>query len=267
MKFCINEASTMPTDFATDVRAYSAAGFKGIELWLAKVDKYLESGTLAGAARLLQDHGLVAAGSCAAGLPLVTRDDWDKAVAELKRKLELCQALGAPRIVVTAARPPEGAAYDYDLAVDNLRQAAEIAAPYGVTLALEFIKGHAVVGAVSTAALLVAKANHPNLGILFDTFHYFAGVSKASDLALIPQGKVAFVHVNDCLDLPRERLTDAERTYIGRGPIPTKQLVEAVRAKGYDGWLSFEIFSRAVWAEDPFQVAVQIKRNLEEALG
>ena len=267
MKFCINEASTMPTDFATDVRAYSAAGFTGIELWLAKVDKFLESDTLQGAARLLRDHGLVAAGACAHGLPLVTRDDWDKSVVELRHKLELCQALGAPRIIVTCARPPEGATYDYDLAVDNLRAAADLAAAYGVTLGLEFIRGHAVVGALSTAAMLVGKANHPNLGILFDTFHYFAGISKASDLALIPQGKVAFVHVNDCLDLPRERLTDAERTYIGLGPIPTRQLVEAVRAKGYDGWLSFEIFSRAVWAEDPFQVAVQIKRNLEEALG
>ena len=268
MKFCINEASTMTTDFATDVQAYAAAGFRGIELWLAKVDTFLENASLADASRLLRDHGLAASGACAQGQLLVSQGEARaQAISAFKHRLEVCQALGAPIIIVFSESPTQVALEDYERAADNLAEAAEIAASYRVKIALEFIKGCPLVGSVSTAMQLIEGSGHDNVGLLFDTFHYFAGVSKPADIDAIPQGKVAFVHVNGCLDLPRERLTDAERTYLGRGPIPTQQLVQQVAAKGYDGWLSFEIFSQAIWEQDPFVVATEIKRNMEEVLG
>ena len=268
MKYCINEATTMPTDLVTDVQAYAAAGFQGIELWLDKVDKYLESASLNDAARLLSDHGLVATAACAQGRLLISQGQArQEALSAYKHKLHICQALGAPVIIVDSESPPQVTLEDYDRAVDGLREAADIAQGYGVKVALEFIKGSTLVGSVSTAVHLMGRANHPNVGLLFDTFHYHAGISKAQDIQEIPQGQVAFVHVNDCLDIPRERLTDANRTYLGRGPIPTRALVEALAGRGYDGWLSFEMFNRAVWEEDPYQVAAKIKRNMEEVLG
>ncbi len=44
MKFAINQATTMKTDFETDIRAYSSAGFDAIEIWLPKLKQYLASG-------------------------------------------------------------------------------------------------------------------------------------------------------------------------------------------------------------------------------
>ena len=268
MRYCINEASTMPTDFATDVKAYAAAGFAGIELWLAKVDTYLKRASLADAAALLADHGLVASAACAQGQLLLSQGEArSEAISAFRAKLKICQALGAPVIIVFSESPASVTLGDYERAAENLAEAAEVAESYGVKIALEFIKGCPLVGCVSTAMGVIEASGHDNVGLLFDTFHYFAGVSKPADIDAIPHGKVAFVHVNDCLDIPRERLTDAQRTFLGRGPIPTRQLVQQVAAKGYDGWLSFEILDRAVWERDPFAVAAEIKRNLEEVLG
>lgn len=267
MKLCINEASTMPTDFATDVRAYAAAGFAGIELWLDKVDDYVKQSSLAQAQALLSDHGLVATAACAQGSLLLSKGQARAdAMDAFNRKLTTCQALGAPVLIVPSESPQQVQLADYDRAAENLAEAAQVAAPYGVNLALEFIKGCSLVGTVSTAMRLVDQVNQPHVGLLFDTFHYFAGLSKPADVDAITMGKVMFVHINDCLDLPRELLTDAHRTYLGQGPIPTKELVQAIQARGYDGWFSFEIFSRDVWAQDPFDVAAAIKRNLEEVL-
>jgi 4-hydroxyphenylpyruvate dioxygenase len=268
MRFCVNEASTMPTGFATDVRAYATAGFEGIELWLAKVETFLESASLADAQALLADHGLTATAACAQGQLLVSQGTVrQEALDALRRKLELCQALDSPVLIVASESPNKVTIDDYDRAAKSLVQVAETAAGYGVTIALEFIKGSSLVGSVSTAADLIARVDHPNLSLLFDTFHYYAGVSKPADIGVIPKGKVAFVHVNDCLDLPRELLTDAHRTYLGQGPIPVRRLVDALAERSYDGWLSFEAFNRDMWEEDPYKVANSIKRNMEEVLG
>jgi len=43
MRPCINQATTMTTDFETDMRAYAAAGFDAVELWLAKVIDYADT--------------------------------------------------------------------------------------------------------------------------------------------------------------------------------------------------------------------------------
>ena len=55
MQACINQATTMTTDFATDLQAYAEAGFERVELWLDKVEAYLaEGGSLEKAQALLQ---------------------------------------------------------------------------------------------------------------------------------------------------------------------------------------------------------------------
>lgn len=257
----------MPQDFPTDVRAYAAAGFKGIELWLAKVEDFAQKASLQEAAHLLADHGLMAAAACAQGNLLVSEGEArQKALSDFRRKLEICAILGAPVIIVASESPTEIKPEDYDRAVVNIRQAADIASEYGVKIALEFIKGSTLVGSLSTAANIVAKADHANLGILFDTFHYHAGISKPDDIVQIPEGKLFFVHVNDCLGIPRERLSDAHRTYLGEGVLPVHDLVARLKATGYTGWYSFESFNRDIWKEDPFQVAKRIRKDMERML-
>ena len=99
---------------------------------------------------------------------------------------------------------------------------------------------------------LLRKVNHPNLGIQFDTFHFYAGVSKLEDLENLRRGEISFVHINDVPAIPRERLQDKDRVYVGQGVIPHKILLRSL-ARVYSGPVSFEVFQYA--GLDPYEVA------------
>ena len=59
---------------------------------------------------------------------------------QLKWKVELAQVIGADRLVTPSAGTGNYKEDDYKKGVDNMREAAEIAKPFGVTLMLEFAR-------------------------------------------------------------------------------------------------------------------------------
>jgi 2-keto-myo-inositol isomerase len=266
MKFCVNEATTMETDIVTDIKAYATAGFKGMEVWLEKVDKIAGKHPVKEIASLLKDNGVAATGGCAAfGLMLGEGEEKKKALSELKRKLDICATLGAPVIIIpsdSGSITPE----NFERSVKNLSEAGEVAAKYDIQLALEFIKGSPLLGCLATTNDMVRKIDRENVGVLFDTFHFYVGISKIADIRNMPEGKLFFVHINDCIDIPRETMQDCHRTYIGNGIFPVKEMVDEINATGYDGWFSFEIFDQAEWKEDPFKVAEKAYKSLQTLL-
>lgn len=273
-RLCINPATTMTTDFPTDVHAYSAAGFRAMELWLSKVERYLEVGhSPAQVAVLLRDHGLRAPAACAQGNLLLSQgEERRKVLDELRRRLEVLEATGCPLLVVPAeALPqpvPRPAAPLYERVVDAFAEACDVAGPYGVSLALEFIKGPRLAGTPLTAQEIVRRSGRPNAGVLFDTFHFYAGYGKLEDVERLEVARLLFVHVNDVPgSVPREALTDKDRVFPGEGVFPLAAIFERLRRVGYAGYYSLELFNDDVWAEDPFVAARRAYENLVEHLG
>src|SRR5215211_2141665 len=58
MRLALNGATTMRADLAADVRAARAAGFDCLEIWAAKLRKFLAFGSTAELKSLLDEHGL-----------------------------------------------------------------------------------------------------------------------------------------------------------------------------------------------------------------
>ncbi|MBI3974621.1 MAG: sugar phosphate isomerase/epimerase [Chloroflexi bacterium] len=267
MKWAINQITLAggsrrpPDDLPRDLAAIRAGGWRAIEVWLPHWDNTFERLGPA-ARRLLDDAGLVAAGGCGFGdggsLFFSRGEARRRAHDSLARRLEQCQALGASHLVVAPGfelpvRPSPG---NLETAAESLRTAAETAARHGVRLGVEFLAGARLVSTLPTAAALAERAAHPNVGIVVDTYHLFAGLSKTEDLELV-QGKPArlfFVHVSDVDGTkPRDLWRVADRVVPGAGGIPNAMLVERVRAVGYDGDISLELFDagfEARWQED-----------------
>src|SRR2546428_601858 len=106
--------------------------------------------------------------------------------------------------------PPPAAALDR--AAENLQFAAALAAPYGIRLGIEFLKGLPLVNNLPTALHLAGLVGQPNVDVVVDTFHMYAGLSKLEDLDLLaaqPE-RLFFVHVNDVPTSPRELWADAD---------------------------------------------------------
>lgn len=252
---CISQATTLPHPFADDVRAYAGGGFGAVELWLTKAEQHLAATSAADTAKALADAGLApAAASYQGGLLLSAGDARLAHLDHLKRRLDLCQRLGVPVLVVAADHAPKVDAALLGRAVGGLAEACRWAAGYGVRLALEFRPG-TVCTNLDTAITLVEACGEPNAGVCLDVFHFTAGPSKLDDLDRLTAANLFHVQVCDVAGLPREIMADADRVMPGDGDFRLGPIVDRLRAIGYAGAVSLELLNPTLWAVNPAQVA------------
>ena len=63
------------------------------------------------------------------------------------------------------------------------------------------------------------------------------------------------VHINDVERAPRRKMHDALRLFPGKGIIPLPGILRMLKAIGYAGKVSVEIFRPQYWDRPPLQVA------------
>src|ERR1700745_1760751 len=126
MKPCISEATTMAASFAEDVQAFAGAGFRAMEVWLTKLETHLQGNSLADTRRLLEDQQMtVAAASYQGGLLLSQGEQRRVHFDHFRRRLELCQQLGIPTLLVVADFAAAVDATALGRALVSLKQAAQ----------------------------------------------------------------------------------------------------------------------------------------------
>ena len=264
MFVCMHEASSDRFDFKTAMEGYARAGIRAVEPALVKVREFSQKESAGSAKRLLDDLGLKAASSSnQVGLP-EPGDARARSLDDLKWKVELAQAIGADRMVAPSTGTGTYTADDYKRGADNLREAGEIAKPFGVMLMLEFTRTSRFAGCLPTALKLVREANHPNVRVMMDAYHFWGGTSKFEDLELLRDGELHHLHFEDIpADPPREIQGQPDRQFPGEGIAPLRRIVELLKRKGYAGAASLEMFSPAIQAMDPYQVAMKARAAIE----
>jgi len=268
MKVCISQATTLPGSFADDVNAYADAACEAMEVWLTKLETHLEKHSLAETHQLLQDRHMILASAAYQGGLLLSQGEARKAHFDhFRRRLELCQEFGIGTLLVIADFAESVAAMDLERAAVSLKHAAQWAAAYSVHLALEFRSRAAFCASLDTALALVAQCAEPNLGVCFDVFHYYTGPSKFEDLALLTRENLAHVQLCDLAGTPRELASDADRVLPGDGDFQLGPIIERLRAIGYEGWVSLELFNPTLWKAKPVQVAEIGLTALRKLLG
>jgi 2-keto-myo-inositol isomerase len=91
--------------------------------------------------------------------------------------------------------------------------------------------------------------------VLLDTFHFHGGGSTLEDLQDTPAGQIVLVHLTDCLDFPREQLTDLHRVFPGLGMLPLGEIRSILTGNGYQGFYCLEVSNEEYWQGDPLTVA------------
>lgn len=268
MKPCISEATTMPGTFADDVAHYADAGCRGMEVWLTKLETHLEQHSLDDTRRLLADRELTLAAAAYQGGLLLSQGEQRKAHYDhFRKRLDLCQSLGIPTLLVVADFVEAVDATALGRAVVSLKQAAQWAAAFDVRLALEFRGKNAFCASLDTAVALIAQCEEPNVGVNLDVFHYYTGPSKFEDLGLLTAGNLAHVQLCDLAGVPRELATDADRVLPGDGDFLLTPLLDHLRHVGYQGWVALELMNPTLWRANPKQVAEVGYTALRKALG
>ena len=94
---------------------------------------------------------------------------------------------------------------------------------------------------------------------------YKAG-DQLVDLKKVHSGSIFFVHIANILDVPREKITDYEREYPSKGKLDLLPILRLLENKGYEGYLSVELFRKDYWEEDPFKVAKSAQESVSELI-
>ena len=86
-----------------------------------------------------------------------------------------------------------------------------------MTVMFEFVRQSTFASTLTTLLPIVRAAGHPNIGVLFDCYHFWSGLNKLEDLDLLRPGEVKHVHFQDVPDMPREMLDMTTRFIPGDG--------------------------------------------------
>src|SRR5205823_4429608 len=120
---------------------------------------------------------------------------------------------------------------------ETLQQAAETASQARVTLALEYLNRFEVyfLNTAADARRLVDAIGHPAVRAMYDSFH--ANIEERSIPAAVQSLGDRLTHVH---------ISENHRGTPGTGLVQWEETFSALKASGYDGWLTIEAFGRAL---------------------
>jgi sugar phosphate isomerase/epimerase len=212
--------------------------------------------------RVRQSGLRVSAVGVAHGWMLADGVERERLVATFERSAAAAAELGASIVMSPVDREPG----DVDRTAASIRQVGDIAAKYGVRLALEFNSQVAQFNTLESVREVLAKAAHPACGLLLDTYHLQRSGRPGRGFAEVALEEIAYVQYSD---VPREGLQPGfavDRLLPGQGVVDFAGVFGLLGDKGYTGPLSLEAPNAATWARDPNEVAREALRATRRCL-
>ena len=266
--YCFNTSTIrgqrLPLAQVIDITA--KAGWDGIEPWIDEITRHLQGGgKLADLRKQISDFGLEV--PSAIGFPEWIVDDPErrkKGMEQAKREMDMVAQIGGTRI----AAPPAGArdvSIDLHAAAERYRALCELGREMGVVPQVEVWGFSQTFKRLGEAVFVAVESGHPDACVLADPYHVYKGGSSIESVKLLSAKCLQHFHMNDYpADPPRETILDEHRLYPGDGVAPLTELFKSLRDIGYTGMLSLELFSKALYSQDPLEVA---KTGLEKTRG
>lgn len=223
--------------------AIAQAGFSGVEIF--ENDFLAFDGTPADVGRMVRDHGLEITlfqpFRDFEGMPEPHRSRlFDRA----ERKFDIMQELGTDLVLVCSNVSPL-ALGGIDRAVADFHELGERAAKRGLKVGYEALAWGEHISDHRDAWEVVRRTNHPNIGIILDSFHTLSRQIDINSIRSIPKEKIFIVQLADAplIDMDLLYWSRHFRNMPGEGDLQVEAFTSAVAETGYDGYFSLEIFN------------------------
>jgi sugar phosphate isomerase/epimerase len=257
--YCFNTSTIrgqrLPLAQVIDITA--KAGWNGIEPWLDEIVHHRQGGgSLSDLKKRLSDAGLKV--PSAIGFAEWVVDDpkqREKGMEQAKRDMDMIAQIGGTRL----AAPPAGAkdvVIDLNAAAERYHALCELGRQMGVVPQVEVWGFSKTFKRLGEAVFVAVESGHPDACVLADPYHVYKGGSSIETIRLLSAQCLQHLHMNDYpANPPRETILDEHRIYPGDGVAPLTEIFRTLRDIGYSGMLSLELFSKALYQQDPLEVA------------
>ena len=263
MRLGFHGATSMTSDLQTDVAASVQAGYKALELWAAKVDRYLEDHSLVELKVLLSDNNLIPMTFNSIERIAFRGTEFEEVKARCHQLSQIGQAIGCPSIAVIPSPVPRwdvSWAEIVDEHVRALQDLGDIASEYSMRLAFEFIGfGSFSVRTPRGAMEIIEKTGRDNIGMVIDACHFYVGGGLLSEIEKLDPQKIYTFHLDDLEDRAKEECWDNLRLLPGLGVIPLADICQRLKGIGFNGACSIELFRPEYWEWDPNELAVKAR--------
>jgi D-psicose/D-tagatose/L-ribulose 3-epimerase len=165
------------------------------------------------------------------------------AVDAMRRTLDCCHAAGVKVLCgpthsaigeFTGRGPTDD---EFRWGVETMQRIAEHAAAAGVTIAVEYLNRfeNYFLTCVEQTVRFVAGVNHPQVRMMYDTFHANIEEKDLSAAIATAVPHTVLVHISE-----------NDRSIPGTGHVHWDVTFDALAAAGYDGWMVVEAFGLAL---------------------
>ncbi|MGV8853276.1 MAG: bifunctional sugar phosphate isomerase/epimerase/4-hydroxyphenylpyruvate dioxygenase family protein [Devosia sp.] len=249
-------------DLREKLEAIAASGFDGVEIFENDFLAYDRSPR--DVARMVADLGLSITlfqpFRDFEGLPEPQRS---QAFERAERKFDLMAELGTDLMLVCSSVSPL-ALGGIDRAAADLRELGERAARRNLRVGYEALAWGRHVNDHRDAWEIIRRADHPNAGIILDSFHTLSRGIDPDSIRKIPGDKIFIVQLADAplIDMDLLYWSRHFRNMPGEGDLPVTDFMRAVAATGYNGPVSLEIFNDQFRSGSPRTIAADGHRSL-----
>ena len=252
------------------------AGFEGLDLNIGEASQIAEEHSVDYVKDLWKDADILM-GGWGFGVNWRGSDaDYYAGLSQLPARAQLAAELGCYRTTTVVGPASNDMTFqeNWDFSVKRLRSVAEILNDYGHSIGLEFIgpatsrKSAKHLFAYSMDAMLglAAAIGTGNVGLLFDTWHWYTCRSTVDDVRKLSASDVVYVHINDApagID-PDEQIDNIRCLPAETGVIPLTELMQILTEIGYDGPVTPEPFSKEVNEMEPSDAAKATADSLNQ---
>ena len=244
------------------LEAIARAGFDGVEIF--ENDFLAFDGSPRDAGRMVRDAGLEITlfqpFRDFEGMPEPHRTrTFDRA----ERKFDVMQELGTDLVLVCSNVSPVSLG-GIDRAAADFHELGERAARRGLRVGYEALAWGRHIFDHRDAWEIVRRADHPNIGLILDSFHSLARRIDIGSIRSVPKDKIFIVQLADAplIDMDLLYWSRHFRNMPGEGDLPVSDFVAAVAETGYDGYFSLEIFNDQFRGGSPRAIAADGHRSL-----
>jgi 4-hydroxyphenylpyruvate dioxygenase len=245
------------------LRAVAEAGFDAVEIF--ENDLLSFPGSPAEIGRMIRDLGM----TCSLFQPFrdfegMPPEQRARAFDRMERKFDVMDELGVDLILLCSNCSPLASDSRTQM-IDDLSALGERAAKRSMRVGYEALAWGRHIWDHRDAWSLVRDVDHPNIGLVLDSFHSLSRKVPSASIGDIRADKLFIVQIADAPLLDMDFLSWSRhfRNMPGQGDFALTDFAEAIHKIGYTGYWSLEIFNDRFRAGSASGVAVDGYRSLQ----